>query len=77
MLSPGEVLRVETLAAAEVHWSTDAWKTSHDSPMRDTGLGVHVADLATGELKSGDTIELTFHWSEPGPLGGEELLPCL
>jgi glucoamylase len=64
-ISPGEVLRVEALAPAVVHWSADAWKTSKDSRMRDTGLGVHVADLDTAGLKSGDTIELTFHWSDP------------
>ena len=64
-ISPGEVLRVEILAPAVVHWSTNAWKTSHDSRTRDTGLGVHVADLDTATLNSNDTIELTFHWTGP------------
>lgn len=64
-ISPGEVLRVEALAPAVVHWSADAWKTSHDCRTRDTGLGVHVADLDTGRLKVRDTIELTFRWTDP------------
>ncbi len=73
VISPGEVLRVETLAAAVVHWSTDAWKTSHDSPMRDTGLGIYVADLDTARLKSRDTIEMTFHWSDPDRWEGKNI----
>ncbi|HMF35437.1 MAG TPA: hypothetical protein VKF17_02310 [Isosphaeraceae bacterium] len=64
-ISPGEVLRVEALAPAVVHWSADAWKTSHDRRTRDTGLGVHIADLDTEALKSHDTIELTFDWADP------------
>ena len=64
-ISPGEVLRVEVLAPGVVHWSADAWKTSRDCRTRDTGLGVHVADLDTKGLKRPSTIELTFHWSDP------------
>jgi glucoamylase len=71
-ISPGEVLRVEALAPAVVHWSTDAWKTSHDLRARDTGLGVHAADLDTRALKSRDTIELTFHWSDPDRWEGKD-----
>ena len=25
-------------------WSTDGWRTTHDDPTRDTGLGVHVVE---------------------------------
>lgn len=64
-ISPGEVLRVEALAPAAVHWSADAWQTSRDCRTRDTGLGVHIADMDMPGLKSGDAIELTFHWSDP------------
>ena len=37
---------------AVVHWSTDGWKTSHESATRDTGLGIHVADLDTAQTDS-------------------------
>ena len=59
-------LRVETLAPAVVHWSVDGWRSPRDTETRDTTLGVHVADLATGELSSGDCVDLTFYWPESG-----------
>lgn len=63
-LSPGEVLRVEVLAPAVVHWTHDDWKTTEEVKTRDTGLGVHVADLATDALKGEAKVELTFYWPE-------------
>ena len=33
---------------------------------RDTGLGVHVADLPTQELPSQTRIDFTFYWTEAG-----------
>jgi glucoamylase len=58
----GSTLRVETLAAAVVHWSADDWRTVHDAVTRDTTLGVHVADLGTMHLASGDRVDFTFYW---------------
>ena len=33
-----------------------------DADTRDTGLGVHVADLPVAALTAGETIEFTFLW---------------
>jgi len=63
-MPPGRSLRVETLAPALVHWSVDGWRTVHDTPTRDTTLGVHVADLQTLDLRTGDRVDLTFKWPE-------------
>jgi glucoamylase len=60
----GTTLRVETLAAAVVHWSVDGWRTVHDSPTRDTTLGVHVVDLPTAGLPMGAWVDLTFYWPQ-------------
>ncbi|MCC6859809.1 MAG: glucan 1,4-alpha-glucosidase [Bryobacterales bacterium] len=60
----GRVLRVEVLSAAAVHWSPDGWATVHDSSTRDTGLGVHVADLDTQHLPEGARVLFTFFWPE-------------
>ena len=38
----------------------------HDTPTRDTTLGVHVADLQTLDLRVGDRVDLTFNWPEAG-----------
>ena len=60
----GKILRVETLAPAVVHWSVDGWRTVRDTETRDTTLGVHVADLETLFLRTGDRVDFTFYWSD-------------
>lgn len=60
----GKILRVELPAPAVVHWSPDNWQTIHDDPTRDTGLGMHVADLPTAELAPGAAIVFTLRWTE-------------
>ncbi len=63
VLPTGKRLRVEVLAAATVHWSTDNWKTMQDTLTTDTGLGVHVAELPTTNLAPGSILSFTFYWS--------------
>ncbi len=63
-LPTGKTLRVETLAPAIVHWSCDDWQTVHDTATRETGLGVHVADLPTAALAAGATLRFTLCWPE-------------
>ena len=70
-------LRVETLAPAVVHWSVDAWRTAHDTVTRDTTLGVHVADLGTKDLRSGEHVDLTFYWPEAGRWEGTNFQVCI
>jgi glucoamylase len=60
-LPTGKTLRVETLEPSVVHWSADDWNTAHDTATRDTGLGIHSADLATGSLPPGGRVEFTVH----------------
>jgi glucoamylase len=63
-MAAGNLLRIETLAAATIHWTCDGWRTTHDTASRSTGLGVHVADLATAECRAGDRLCFTFYWHE-------------
>jgi len=63
-MAPSRILRVETLAPAVVHWSVDGWRTVHDTPTRDTTLGVYVADLQTLDSPIGDRMDFTFYWPE-------------
>lgn len=58
------MLRIETLAAARIHWSGDDWKSVQDVSSQDAGLGVHIADLPTRGLAEGARIRFTFHWLE-------------
>ena len=60
-LPAGKILRFEVLAPAIVHWSADEWQTVHDTGTRDTGFGIHVADLPTAGLSAG-RVQFTFRW---------------
>jgi len=59
-------LRLEVLAPARVHWSSDGWRSVQDTETRDTGLGIHVADVLTSDLRAGTTVRFTFYWSAAG-----------
>jgi glucoamylase len=61
-LSVGHMLRVEVLAAATIHWSSDGWRRVRDTPTRDSGMGTHFADLDTAELAAGSVIVFTMRW---------------
>jgi glucoamylase len=58
----GKTLRIEVLAPATVHWSSDGWQSSHDATAKDTGLGMHVVDLPTGDLPTGTELTFTLYW---------------
>jgi glucoamylase len=63
-LAAGRDLRVELLEPAGVHWTTDGWETITETRTRDTGLGIHVADLPTRSLQAGEEVVFTFHWAD-------------
>jgi glucoamylase len=65
-LAAGKILRLETLAPSVIHWSADGWRTVHDAPTHDTGLGLHVSDLPTRDLTPGTEVVFTFYWPEAG-----------
>jgi glucoamylase len=60
----GKALRIETIAPAQIHWSWDNWATKNDIKTRDTGLGIHVADLATQKIPEGGEVKFTFYWPQ-------------
>lgn len=65
----GALLRIEVLAPATVHWSTDGWETTHDMDTRDSGIGVHYVDL---EPPREATVVFTFRWTEAGQWEGQD-----
>jgi glucoamylase len=46
-----------------VHYGVDGWQQVEDVPTRDTGLGMHVAELPTAQLGGGQRIDMTFYWT--------------
>ncbi len=71
-LQSGKTLRVEVSEPATVHWSTDGWTTANDTATRDTGLGVHIADLATQGVVSGGAVTFTIYWSSAQTWEGQD-----
>ncbi len=63
-MPPRKILRIETMAAAVIHWTADEWKTCHDQKTHDSGLGIHWADLSTQALPEGAHIKFAFFWNE-------------
>jgi glucoamylase len=65
-LPRGKTLRVEVLESAVVRWSPDGWRGASDVATRDSGLGVHYADLPTESLGPGAEVRFTFRWPAAG-----------
>jgi glucoamylase len=64
-IDKARILRIETRKDALIHWSTDGWKTMHDTSMHNSGLEVYYADFQ--ETGSGNnSILFTFYWKETG-----------
>jgi glucoamylase len=58
----GKILRFLLRSPALVHWSFNNWWNTSDTRTRDTGLGMHVADLPSDQLALGHSIVFTFYW---------------
>ena len=61
-ISANEILRIEVLSPAIIRWTHSGWSEIFEAQTRDSGLGLHFADLEADDLTRGQTIEWTFHW---------------
>ena len=58
----GKTLRVQAPAPFRLRWTSDDWKTVHDSDATATQLGIHFVDLATsGQQRA--PLRFTFFWT--------------
>jgi glucoamylase len=55
-----------------VHWGRDGWQTVADTPTADTGLGFHVAVLASAALPAGSRIDFTWREQDRGEWVGHD-----
>lgn len=53
----GRSVRVQLEQPSRVSWSGDGWASSSQAECRDTGLGLYFADLPTGIMRPGATME--------------------
>jgi glucoamylase len=58
----GKILRIVLTGPAVVHWSADGWRTVHDTPTRDIGLGVYFADIPAANLEFATAVDFTLRW---------------
>ncbi len=70
-LKNGKKLRIEIVDPAVIHWSVDDWQTAQDTKTQASGLGNHLADLSTDQLKPGAKISFTFYWPQAGHWEGK------
>ena len=68
----GTGLCIALTAPARVHWGINGWNAVRDQDTRDTGLGVHTADLPVSGLAAGESIQFTFRWRETGAWEGRD-----
>jgi glucoamylase len=61
-LRPGQRLLVCLPEPAVVHCGTHGWQQISDIPTRDSGLGVHLAQIQTANLREGARVDMTFFW---------------
>lgn len=65
-LPVGKQLRLETEAKALVHWSTDGWATTSDTPAVSSGLETYYVDLPLQHEDAGTCVVFTFYWPDVG-----------
>jgi glucoamylase len=70
-IEAGKTLRIEVLAKAVIHWSSDGWQTTHDTGTLATGMGIYKADLPTKKLSVGASIIFTIYWPDEDRWEGE------
>ena len=61
-------LRICAPEPFRLRWSTDNWKTWHDSESRSTGIGGEYFDVTPADFQS--SIEFTFFWTSRGQWQG-------
>jgi glucoamylase len=62
-VAPGTRLRVQATSAFTLHWSSDDWRTAHDSPAASTPLDLYHVDIDVGAAQQAP-IRFTFHWRD-------------
>ena len=64
-ISSGQILFIAMYEPCVIHWSIDGWQSALDTATRDTGLGLHLVELDTQALRSGQ-IDFTTRRADTG-----------
>jgi glucoamylase len=71
-VAAGRILRLEFLEPSSLHWSSDEWKTTLDSPCHATDLGTFICDLPTQSLIPGSHVRFTVFWNQQNKWEGSD-----
>jgi glucoamylase len=71
-VAAGTQLAIALPLPGTVHWGHDGWQTVEDTPTVDTGLGFHVAVLASTGLPAGSRIDFTWRREDGGEWLGRD-----
>lgn len=71
-LPAGKRLLVCLHQDSTVHWGIDGWQQISDTTTTETGLGLHVAELAVTHLRPGQSVQLTFRETGSGRWRGRD-----
>ena len=64
-ISSGQILFIAMYEPCVIHWSLDGWQSALDTATRDTGLGLHLVELDTQALRSGQ-VDFTTQRADTG-----------
>ncbi len=73
-LDSGRALRIELPRSSVVLWSRDDWASSAERRTTDTGLGVHIAELAWEQCDGAEDIVFTWRDAETNAWAGGNML---
>ena len=62
----GRILRLDLPQASIVLYTRDAWRTQAEIATRDTGLGLHVAEIWTEGMTAGESVVFTWRDAQAG-----------
>ncbi|WP_049871027.1 glycoside hydrolase family 15 protein [Sideroxydans lithotrophicus] len=64
-IGSGQALFIMVYEPSIIHWSANGWQSAQDTPTRDTGLGLHFAELGTLAVHPG-RIDFTIQRVDTG-----------
>jgi glucoamylase len=73
-MAVGQMLRLEFLEPATLHWSFDNWATTTDCCSNATGFGTFICDLPTQERAKGAELRFTMLWTERAKWEGSDFM---
>ena len=71
-ISVGTTLVIALPRSAQIHWGVNGWQHVADCGTRDTGLGLHAAELDIDMLSDGRSIDFTLQWRDTGEWLGKD-----